>query len=86
MRTPSKASSKEPEPLILQLARKSDLDQETAYTICRLINVVGWSLTDDWDWNWLNKKRRNYRSLIDFCRSILLRINKNGFCSINLTI
>jgi hypothetical protein len=52
------------EPSFLTLARKPDLDQETAFTICRMINSVGWELVEDWDWNWLEKKRKNYRSLI----------------------
>jgi hypothetical protein len=52
------------EPSFLTLARKRDLDQETAFTICRMINSVGWELVEDWDWNWLKKKRKNYRSLI----------------------
>lgn len=52
------------EPSFLTLARKRDLDQETAFTICRMINSVGWELVEEWDWNWLEKKRRNYRPLI----------------------
>jgi hypothetical protein len=50
---------------ILELAAKTDLDQETAFTICRLIDNVGCFLKEDWDWHWLDKKRKNYRRLID---------------------
>jgi hypothetical protein len=52
------------EPPFLTLARKRDLDEETAFTICRMIDSVGWELVEDWDWNWLEKKRKNYRSLV----------------------
>src|SRR3954470_21216894 len=52
------------EPPILALSRKADLDQETAYAICRLYDCVGWELDEDWDWHWLEKKRLNYRELI----------------------
>jgi Leucine-rich repeat (LRR) protein len=48
----------------LGLARRKDLDQETAFTICRLIDEVGWEVVEDWDWNWLEGKRKDYRSLI----------------------
>jgi hypothetical protein len=54
-----------PAPNFLTLARDPQLDQETAFTICRLIDRVGWDLKEDWDWNWLEKKRKNYRKLID---------------------
>ena len=54
-----------PEPLCLTLARDPKVDNETAFTICRLIDSVGWSIRDEWDWNWLEKKRKNYRKLID---------------------
>ncbi|MDB6112032.1 MAG: Internalin-A [Pedosphaera sp.] len=50
---------------IVTLARNPELDQETAFTICRLINCVGWSLKDDWDWNWLRGEQKDHRSLID---------------------
>lgn len=53
------------EPPIVKLARRPDLDQETAYTICRLIGRVGWDLKEDWDWNWLAGEQDDYRSLID---------------------
>ena len=51
-------------PDILRLARRKDLDQETAFTICRLIDRVGWEIVEDWDWNWLEGKHKDYRSLI----------------------
>jgi Leucine-rich repeat (LRR) protein len=54
-----------PEPLCLTLARDAKLDNETAFTICRMIEYVGSSIRDDWDWDWLRKKRKNYRKLID---------------------
>jgi hypothetical protein len=54
-----------PEPLCLTLARDPKLDNETAFTICRMIEYVGSSIRDDWDWDWLRKKRKNYRKLID---------------------
>src|SRR5262245_32494242 len=54
-----------PEPLCLTLARDPKLDNETAFAICRMIDYVGSSIRDDWDWDWLEKKRKNYRKLID---------------------
>ncbi|MBI3851581.1 MAG: leucine-rich repeat domain-containing protein [Verrucomicrobia bacterium] len=30
-----------------------------------MIDSVGWQLKEDWDWHWLEGKRKNYRSLID---------------------
>jgi hypothetical protein len=53
------------QPLFLTLARKPDLDQETAFTICRLIDHVGPSLKDDWDWDWLDGESLDYRALIE---------------------
>jgi Leucine-rich repeat (LRR) protein len=49
----------------LTLARQSDLDQETAFAICRMIDMVGHELVDDWDWNWLEDETVDFRSLID---------------------
>lgn len=49
----------------LALARKPDLDQETAFTICRMIDWVGSQLKDDWDWDWLRKRRKHYHELND---------------------
>ena len=54
-----------PEPLCFTLARDPKLDDEIAFTICRLIDYVGSSIREDWDWDWLEKKRKNYRKLID---------------------
>ena len=48
----------------LSLACKADLDQETAYAVCKLIDRVGWEMSEDWDWNWLDKRRKDYRPLI----------------------
>jgi|SRR5688572_12807188 len=42
-----------------------NIDESTAYTICRLIAQVGWKLRDDWDWQWVEKISGNYRSHID---------------------
>src|SRR5947207_2413642 len=53
-----------PEPLIVRLARSPDLDQETAFTICQLIDHVGSDLDDDWDWDWLEGENKDYRKLI----------------------
>src|SRR2546426_373530 len=53
------------QPPFLTLARKPDLDQETAFTICRMIDSVGHDLVEDWDWDWLEKQHKNYRSKID---------------------
>jgi hypothetical protein len=54
------------QPSFLRLARKPNLDNETAYTICRLIDAVGWEIKGkNWNWDWLNGKRGRYRSLID---------------------
>jgi len=52
-------------PPFLTLARNPGLDQETAFAICRMLDSVGRVLLDDWDWDWLEKKRQDYRSLID---------------------
>jgi hypothetical protein len=49
---------------LLSLAKRKDLDQETAFTICQLIDQVGWQIVENWDWNWLEGKRKDYRSLI----------------------
>ena len=53
------------QPSFLRLARQADLDEETAYTICQMIDVVGSRIKENWDWDWLKKRRPNYRSLID---------------------
>ncbi len=54
------------QPSFLRLALKPDLDEETAYTICRLINAVGWEIKGmNWDWEWFKEKHGNYRSLIN---------------------
>jgi hypothetical protein len=52
-------------PSFLTLARKPDLDQEMAFTICRMISSVGWDFVEDWDWNWLEKANGDYRALIN---------------------
>src|SRR6266853_969529 len=52
-------------PSFLRLALKADLDQGTAYTICRVIDAVGSEIKgDDWDWDWL-EGTHDYRSMID---------------------
>jgi hypothetical protein len=48
-----------------RLAQMPDLDNATAYTICRLIDSVGWAIKEDWDWNWLEKIKGGYRFQID---------------------
>lgn len=50
---------------IVKLARRPDLDQETAFTICQLIDNVGSQVKEDWDWDWLEGERDDYRSLIE---------------------
>ena len=55
----------------LSLAQKADLDEETAYAVCRMIDVVGYAVKDNWDWNWLEGRKKSYRSLID--RSLIAR-------------
>ena len=53
------------QPSFLRLALKADLDEETAYTICRLIDLVGWEIEGhNWDWEWFKEKHGDYRSLI----------------------
>ena len=53
------------QPSFLRLALKADLDEATAYTICRLIDVVGCEMKGaNWDWDWLKEKRGGYQSLI----------------------
>src|SRR2546426_782561 len=49
----------------LSFADRADLDEETAYAVCQLIDVVGCHIKDDWDWNWLKERRDDYRSLIN---------------------
>lgn len=46
------------------MAKNPNLDQETAYTICKMIDCVGWDLVEDWDWNWLGDIKEDYRPLI----------------------
>jgi hypothetical protein len=59
-------------PSFLRLALKADLDQERAYTICRLIDAVGWEIRGgDWDWDWLQQTKGDYRRLIQRERSIV---------------
>src|SRR5262245_25754462 len=48
----------------LTLARQSDLDQETAFTICQMIDMVGYDLVDKWDWDWLKGDNLDYCALI----------------------
>jgi hypothetical protein len=50
-------------PTFRSLARKTNLDRETAYAICCLIDRVGSEITDDWEWDWL-EKHKDYRRLI----------------------
>jgi Leucine-rich repeat (LRR) protein len=57
------------EPAFLKLGRQADLDEETAFTICMLIDQVGSDVKEDWDWDWLEGKTGGYRLLID--RSLL---------------
>jgi len=52
-------------PPFIAFAKNPNLDQETAYTICRMVDSVGWSLVEKWDWNWLDKAGEDYRSSID---------------------
>src|SRR5687767_5492255 len=53
------------EPNFLRLALKADLDEETAYTICRLIDMVKWEIKGkDLAWDWLKERHGGYRSLI----------------------
>src|SRR2546423_8288918 len=59
-------------PTFLRLALKADLDQEKAYTICRLMDAVGWEIRGgDWDWDWLQQTKGDYRRLIQRERSIV---------------
>lgn len=53
------------EPSFLALATKPDLDQETAFTICRMISSVGCNFVEEWDWDWLKRANGDYRSLIN---------------------
>jgi len=48
----------------LNLCQRRDLDDETAFTICRMISVVGFQIQANWDWNWLENKNEDYRALI----------------------
>jgi Leucine-rich repeat (LRR) protein len=52
-------------PTLWNYARVGELDEETLYTICRLIDRVGYQIKADWDWDWLKKRRRSYRSLLN---------------------
>src|SRR5689334_11817858 len=55
------------ESVFLTLARRRDLDNETAYTVCRMIDSVGHDVVDDWDWDWLDDENPNadFRAKID---------------------
>lgn len=50
----------------LKLCGARDLDDDTAYTICRMIDIVGYKVQANWNWNWLQGKNVDYRSLINF--------------------
>src|SRR6266542_3632499 len=52
-------------PNFLSFAGRADLDEGTAYAVCRMIDVVGYQIKADWDWDWLKERHGDYRSLID---------------------
>src|SRR5687767_10424860 len=33
----------------------NDINEDTRYTICRMIDAVGFKIREDWDWNWLEE-------------------------------
>src|SRR4029079_13610183 len=57
--------SSEPDPPIVAMAQNPNLDQETAFTICQLIDHVSYDIVDDWDWDFLKGATDDYRKLID---------------------
>jgi len=56
---------KDDEPAFLGFACQGNLDEEAAYTICRMIETVAWQIRADWDWDSLTPGKRNYGSLIN---------------------
>jgi len=57
--------TKTEQPSFLRLALQPDLDEETAYTICQLIDAVGYEIKGmNWGWEWSKEKRGDFRSLI----------------------
>lgn len=49
----------------VEYALNPDLDEAGAYTVCRLIDTVRCFIRDDWDWNWLDRGRKEFKSLIE---------------------
>jgi hypothetical protein len=49
----------------VEYALNPNLDEAGAYTVCRLIDTVGCFIRDDWDWDWLDRRRKEFKSLIE---------------------
>jgi hypothetical protein len=49
----------------VEYALNPNLDEAGAYTVCRLIDTVGCLIRDNWDWNWLDRGRKEFKSLIE---------------------
>ena len=46
-------------------ALNPDLDEAGAYTVCRLIDFVGCSIREDWDWDWLDRESGPFKPLLE---------------------
>ncbi|MEO6036429.1 MAG: leucine-rich repeat domain-containing protein [Verrucomicrobiota bacterium] len=49
-----------------------------------MIDSVGWDIVEDWDWEWLKKKRKNYRVLIvpEWLEGVWNLLCKKDWCSL----
>lgn len=52
-------------PALWNYAAVKNLDEETIYTLCRIIDRVGYEIKTNWDWEWLEKGKNNYRTLLN---------------------
>jgi internalin A len=50
---------------VSELLEAAKQDEEFAYTLCQLVDAVGWSIRNDWDWNWLNNHKGRYYPLLN---------------------
>lgn len=60
------------EPEFLRLVYEKEIDEDTAYTMCHLINFVGNDIEGfDWDWDWYTETRGEFRNLLK--RSLVVK-------------
>jgi hypothetical protein len=48
-----------------ELIATAKSNEDFAYTLCQLINAVGYKIKDGWDWNWLEKLKGRYADAIN---------------------